>query len=148
MLVYLLATLPVASAVATLVALADRSHRVEVRSDAGSVTLVLHHEGWSSAQHLHGVMVKAITLLALQPVPAHPDHILAFAKQVTSEQVVASSSLNTVEHGQPGEHHFAVDSARSAFSLEALAYAVYARPPSADGVYGLLLSLRTTVLII
>lgn len=79
LLLYLFALTPVSAEFTALIGATDRSHHVTVEQTATGIQVVLRHGCAPRMMHQHGLVARALTLLAQQPAAGHPDHVIQFA---------------------------------------------------------------------
>ena len=135
---------PLAPALTALLALADRSHPVAVQQTARGIQVVLRHNFFNSPTHRHGMVARALTMIAERPVGSQPDHVIQFAASATSEQ--ASALAIEPAPGAPAPGLFPSYDFLTCPARPTAVPAAHPRPP--PGTSGLLLSLRSTVLVI
>jgi len=143
-LLYLLTATPVALALTALLALADSSHHLAIQQTEHGIQLVLHHDRVNSPTHRHGMVARALTLIAQRPVGAQPDHVIEFTARATSEQTPALAFGPTPD-SLALEPFFQYETLPYPVRLNT-ASTVYPRPP--PGIVGSLLNTRSTVLLI
>lgn len=92
---YLLVTTPLAPALTALLALADRSHHVAIQQTTEGVTVLLRHECANSPIHRHGIVARALTLIAQRTSQGQPDHVIQFSASAIT--VLVSIAPTTIE---------------------------------------------------
>ena len=143
LLLYVAAATPVAPAFTALVASLDSSHHVALRCDTQGARVVLHHECADAPIHVHGAVARVLTFFAQRSTDGDPDHSIQFnnpdnTTRMQSLRVAPSSDSELL--ATPAEPH-SLQSRLPCFSQ-----CLEPRPP--PGVSGLLLSVRSTVLLI
>ena len=94
LLTFLLSATPVLPVFTALAAWLDGEHLVSVSIDRDKARVVLSHDATDPRKaitHAHCVVSRAITSIAEQPEPFHPDHILSF----NGSDVLRNCSSNT-----------------------------------------------------
>lgn len=126
---HLFSATPLAPVFTTVLAMADRSHHLVLRTTDQGMQVVLHHEGSNSFGHRHGVVAQALTSLSLAKGTAggHPDHVIQFVTTPPWE-------LNSAPPLDPGADALASELAPLSLPaaqpfLEATAF--FAAPPPA-----------------
>lgn len=143
-LLYLLTGTPLLPSVTTLLAMADRSHHVAVRQTTGGIQVVLHHDCVNSPLHHHGLAARALTLIAQRPAEGQADHVIQFSASAVSQQTSAPAIASPPD--APAAELISPCDLWSCPAPLTLVPAAHTRPPPDPG--GLLLSLRSTVLLI
>lgn len=144
MLLYLLAGTPLALAVTTLLAMADRSHHVAVQATAEGIQLVLLHDCVNSPTHRHGIVARTLTLMAQRPVEGHPDHVIDFAASPVSP-LASAPAIAPAPDSSANQLLSLCDLCPCPAPLAPLAAAHPRPPPDANGLD---LTLRSTVLLL
>jgi hypothetical protein len=143
LLVFLVGATPAAPALAAFVALADGGHRVVIEETARGIRVVLGHDGAHSPGHRHGLVARALTLVAERPAGPRPDHVLQFSSAPASDRNRAAALTGAPD--LPVRHPLSPFVPLSGSSGTLLQLAMHLSVPPGDG---LLLSLRSTVLIL
>ena len=91
---YVFSATPAAPAFVALLGSADRNHRVALQQTADGIQLVLRHECANSPTHRHGLVARALTLLAQRPVAGKPDHVIQFATSTTALQAATVATIS------------------------------------------------------
>jgi hypothetical protein len=120
----------------------DADHRVQIRNGNDSLQVVLHHQA-GSAQHHHGRMARALTLLAKPASSASPDHVLQFVSAKEFFQTTSRLEISDTSSLQPDS---ACIGAVMSQPDEVSHLPTPPRPPPDAG--GALLGLRSTVLLV
>jgi len=141
---YLLTGTPLAPVLTTLLALTDRNHHVAVQQTAGGIQVVLRHDCVSSPAHHHGIIAQTLTLIAQRPAEGYPDHVIQFAASAVSQR--ACAVILTPATGAPAPELFPPGDFRPCPAALTAVSAAHPRPPS--DASGLLISLRSTVLLV
>jgi hypothetical protein len=143
LLVYAAAATPLAPALTAFIASLDPSHHVALRCDAHGARVVLHHECANSPTHVHGAVARVLTFFAQRSTEGDPDHRIQFNN---SDNTARMQSLR-IAPSCDGELVTAPAEPLSLQSqLPRFSQCLEPRPP--PGVSGLLLSVRSTVLLI
>jgi hypothetical protein len=143
LLLYAAAATPLAPALTALAASFDSSHHVSLRCDTQGARVVLHHECADASIHVHGAVARVLTFFAQRSTDGDPDHSIQFnntdnTTRMQSLRIAPSSESELL--AVPAEPH-SIQSRLPCFSQ-----CLDPRPP--PDVSGLLLSVRTTVLLI
>lgn len=142
---YLLTGTPLVPSVTTLLAMADRSHQVAVQQTGVGIRVVLRHRCVTCPAHRHGIIARALTLIAQRPAEGHPDHVIQFAASAVSQRAPALALTPAARAPAPELFPPPCD-LRPCPALLTSVLAAHPRPPPDAG--GLLISLRSTVLLI
>lgn len=143
LLLYAAAATPLAPALTALAASFDSSHHVALRCDAHGARVVLHHECANSPAHVHGAVARVLTLFAQRSTDGEADHSIQFnnSDNTTRMQTLrVAPSLKSELLAAP------VAPLCLPSQIASLRQWLEPRPP--PGVSGLLLSVRSTVLLI
>jgi hypothetical protein len=143
-LVYLLSAMPLVPGLTALLATLDRSHHVAVQQTADGLQVVLRHDCVNAPAHRHGLVARALTLIAQRPAEGHPDHVIQFAASATSQP--ASTFTLAPATGEPASILFPPCEFLPCVARPAARTAVRPRPP--PDASGSLLSVRSIVLLI
>jgi len=99
--VFLVATTPLAPMLTVLMGMVDRSHHVALQPTVNGLQVVLRHDCPGSSTHRHGLVARALTLLAQRPSGAQPDHVIQFAACPPAEQPPAVIPASRFEETGP-----------------------------------------------
>jgi hypothetical protein len=141
---FLVTTTPLAPVLTTGAGLADRSHHVALQQTARGIQVVLRHECPNSPTHRHGIVARALTLMAERPVGSQPDHIIQFTASAPLEQPPAFILAPAPD--EIGPHLLIPCSAWRSLTWLPLPPAAYPRPPPLAN--SLPLQTRSTVLLV
>ena len=140
--VYVATATPILPVLTALLGSTDRSHHVALQQTAQGVQVVLRHECANLLAHRHGVVARALTLLA-QRSTTGADHVIQFTSTAISEQTPVFTVTSASDSAAPD---ILSPSNFSPYStgIAALASA-YPRPPDKGSS---LLSICSTILLI
>lgn len=143
LLLYAAAATPLAPAFTALVASLDSSHHVALRCDAHGARVVLHHECADAPIHVHGAVARVLTFFAQRSTDGDPDHSIQFNNSDNTARMQPLRIAPSCDGEQPAApaEPISLQSRLSFFS-----HCLEPRPP--PDVSGLLLSVRSTVLLI
>jgi len=144
LLLYLVIATPLAPALTTLLAVFDRSHHVAVQQTEKGLQVVLRHGCLTWPMHRHGMLARALTVLARRTTAPQSDHVIQFGAMDSSQQAPALAIEPTSNSPEPGGN-VVCEFAFHAADVTA-GFATFPRPPPAPS--GLLLTVRSTVLVI
>src|SRR5262245_9459095 len=80
---FLFSTTPMAPGLTVLLALADRSHHLTVHQSTRGIQVVLQHDCPNSPTHRHGLVARALVMIAERPSGSREDHVVQFAANST-----------------------------------------------------------------
>jgi len=141
-LLYLLTATPLSPLLMMLLAMTDSSHHAVIGQTSSGTQVVLRHDCYHSPTHRHGIVARAITLVAQRPAEGNPDHVIQFADSPISEQL---STLAVTPVSDSSAHNFhLLSNLLSPQAFLIVEPAVLPRPPTAAN--SLLTSIRSTVL--
>lgn len=144
MLLYLLALTPVTAELTALIGATDRSHHVTVQQTDTGIQVVLQHDCLSRTMHQHGLVARALTLIAQRPAAGHPDHVIQFAYGIGVQ--ANATILLALERGATLA---SVLSLHGSFTESSPFHTLRSVPSGLSvGAAPFLLSLRSTVLLI
>ena len=141
---YLLTLTPLPLALTALLASSDRSHHVGIQQAANGLQLVLRHDCATLGAHRHGVVARTLILFAQRTTSPPSDHVIQFGAANTLQQ--PSECILALTTPSPFLGAF-VPSAPLLFPPR-LTFAPVSLPRPPPVTSGLLLSLRSTALII
>jgi len=143
LLIYVVVATPLAPAFTALVASLDFSHAVAIRCDAHGARVVLHHAGANAPTHVHGAVARALTFFAQRSSDGDPDHSIQFNNSN------ATTRLSALRVAPSCDDEVKAASVQPRFlPSRAACYSQCLQPRPPPGVSGLLLSVRSTVLLI
>src|SRR5262245_39020601 len=140
---FLFSTTPIAPGLTALLGLADRSHHLAVHQSTRGIQVVLQHDCPNSPTHRHGLVARALVMIAERPSGSRADHVIEFSASSTPEK--ASALTIAVAPGSVTAEVFPVFDL-SPFSVRSAV--VRTQPPHPPDANGFLQSVRATVLLI
>jgi hypothetical protein len=144
LLLYLFTATPLAPVVFSLFAGLDRSHHVAIQRTSIGLQVLLRHGCADLSSHRHGMLARALTVFAQRAAAPQSDHVIQFGSTDTVQQTPAFK----IERALNLPDSQGISPNDSAFSLgdQTFVAAAAPRPPPAN--IGLILLLRSTVLLI
>jgi hypothetical protein len=141
---FLLIAMPLGPVLTVLLGMADRSHHVAIQRADGGIQVVLRHDCANSPTHRHGLVARALTLIARRPVQSQPDHVIQFLAGPTLDNEPPLISLPSADETGPQLFPACTDLPHLACLSATLA--TQPRPPPGTG--GMWSNIRSVVLLL